>query len=34
LTLWLALQARRDLEKLSKAKRAELAAIPTLVAAV
>ena len=31
--LWLALQARHDLEKLGKAKRAELAAIPTLAAA-
>jgi addiction module HigA family antidote len=28
--LWLALQARFDLEKLASAKRAELAAIPTL----
>ena len=31
--LWLSLQARYDLEKLGKAKRAELAAIPTLAAA-
>jgi len=30
--LWLALQARHDLAKLSKAKRAEIAAIPTLAA--
>ena len=29
---WLALQARYDLEKLGKAERAELAAIPTLAA--
>jgi addiction module HigA family antidote len=30
--LWLNLQARYDLERLSKAKRAEIAAIPTLAA--
>ena len=30
--LWLALQARYDLEQLSRAKRAEIDAIPTLVA--
>jgi antitoxin HigA-1 len=30
--LWLQLQARFDLERLSKAKRAEIAAIPTLAA--
>lgn len=30
--LWLNLQARFDLERLSKAKRAEIAAIPTLAA--
>jgi addiction module HigA family antidote len=30
--LWLALQARYDLERLSQAKRAEIDAIPTLVA--
>jgi antitoxin HigA-1 len=30
--LWLTLQARYDLERLSKAKRAEIAAIPTLAA--
>jgi addiction module HigA family antidote len=30
--LWLALQARYDLERLSRAKRAEIDAIPTLVA--
>src|SRR5438067_1751194 len=30
--LWLSLQARYDLERLSKAKRAEIAAIPTLAA--
>ena len=30
--LWLALQARYDLERLSKAKRSEIDAIPTLVA--
>ncbi len=30
--LWLALQARYDLERLSKKKRAEIAAIPTLAA--
>lgn len=31
--LWLALQARHDLERLGKTRRAELAGIPTLVAA-
>lgn len=31
--LWLALQARYDLERLGKTRRAELAGIPTLVAA-
>ena len=30
--LWLALQARFDLERLGQAKRAEIEAIPTLVA--
>ena len=30
--LWLALQARYDLQRLSRAKRAEIDAIPTLVA--
>jgi addiction module HigA family antidote len=30
--LWLALQARYDLDRLGKAKRTELAAIPTLAA--
>jgi len=30
--LWLALQTRHDLERLAKAKRAEIAAIPTLAA--
>jgi addiction module HigA family antidote len=30
--LWLTLQARYDLERLSKAKRSEIAAIPTLAA--
>ena len=30
--LWLALQARFDLERLGEAKRAEIEAIPTLVA--
>jgi hypothetical protein len=30
--LWLSLQARYDLERLSKTKRAEIAAIPTLAA--
>lgn len=30
--LWLALQARYDLEKLSRSKRSEIAAIPTLAA--
>jgi addiction module HigA family antidote len=30
--LWLNLQARYDLERLSRAKRAEIAAIPTLAA--
>jgi addiction module HigA family antidote len=30
--LWLSLQSRYDLERLSKAKRAEIAAIPTLAA--
>ena len=31
--LWLNLQSRFDLERLSKTKRAEIAAIPTLAAA-